>query len=545
MGVFAAVSRFKLFAQGRTARRARRCWSILAGAGLALSAATLASGHDMGMDMGAVGHVHLASTCAPAAQRQIDRGAGFLYSFMYDEARRSFQEAAAAQPACALAHWGQAMSDWQQVEGLPTGDLRAAAQREIAAAQSASQGSAREKAYVAALNLIYQVSPTKDEDRLKAYSRSMGALAARYPGDRQAPVIYALSLLSLSDYDPDLIYRRKALTILNRALTREPHNPGIIHFIIHASDNPGMARYGLAAARQYAKVAPASAHARHMPGHIFARLGFWRDDISSNLASKAAAEAPGVAHTEAQNRLHALEFLQYAYLQLGDVDKAREMTREAAAIAPTEVSPGFDGYYAWVQASLPARFDLETGDWRAALGLSASETANVFAKRSIFWAHAVAAGHLGDAAAGAQAMADYRATLSAGEGEKSPSTQQKEVEAWALFAQGRTDEAVAELGPVADAQDRVGKGEVELPAREMMGDMLRLAGRPAQALNAYSASLKADPGRFNTLLHAAQSASASGDARLAMLLRRRLLDNARHPTGAARDALSGLRGLAS
>jgi tetratricopeptide (TPR) repeat protein len=527
-------------ARPQTPGRAGRPWRVVHAAGAALALAARARAHDM--DMGVVGQVHLASSCAPAAQRQIDRGVGFLYSFMYDEARRSFQAAAAAQPACALAHWGAAMSDWQQVEGLPTGDLRAAAQREIAAAQGASRQTARESAYVAALSLVYQASSLRDEERLKAYAAAMGALAERYPGDRQAPVLYALALLSLSDHDPDLIYRRRALRILNRALTLEPHNPGIIHFIIHASDNPGMARYGLTAARRYARVAPASAHARHMPGHIFARLGLWRDDIRSNLASKAAAEAPAVAHAEAQNRLHAIEFLQYAYLQVGDVDRARAVTAEAALIAPTEVSPGFDGYYGWVQASLPARFDLETGDWCGALALSAPADGNLFAKRSIYWAHAVAAGHLRDAPAAAQALADYRATLGPEEGETVRAAQLEEVKAWALFAEGRTDAAVAGLSPVADTQDRVGKGEVELPAREMLGDMLRLAGRPAEALTAYRASLRADPGRFETLLHAAETAAAAGDDRVAARLRRRLLDNAPRPTGAARDALAAAPG---
>ena len=218
------------------------------------------------------------------------------------------------------------MADYEQIigGGLPQGAQLNAGLKAIAKAQSAPEKTAREQAYINAIAIIYAAASIPDHDaRVRRYSAAMGAIHTAYPADHQAAVLYAMSLLKDGmPEDPNLVLARKALAILGHVLKVEPDNPGVIHFIIHATDNPRMASLGLDAARRYAKVAPAAPHALHMPSHIFARLGLWNEDIQSNLASKAASEQPALLHTKAENRLHAMDFLQYAYLQIGDEDRA-------------------------------------------------------------------------------------------------------------------------------------------------------------------------------------------------------------------------------
>jgi hypothetical protein len=472
--------------------------------------------HGMDMPM-AVGHVDFSNSCSPAVKRDLDNGVAALYSFWFAKSHEFFEKAAAKDPDCAIAFWGEAMSDYEQIEGgsLPEGEQLADGQRAIARGEAAPRKTAREKAYLDAVAIIFDASGIPDHDqRVQRFSAAMGAISAAYPSDRQAAVIYAMSLLKNGmPADPDLLQARKALTILNGVLKTEPDNPGVAHFIIHAADNPEMASFGLDAARRYAKVAPAAPHALHMPGHIFARLGLWDEVIRSNLASEKAAEQSSLIHTEAQNRLHAMEFLQYAYLQTGQDAKAADVAREAATISQTDFGPGFRQYWPLKEAGFPSRQALETRDWPAALALEPTSGPDVLARQIVYWTHSVAAGHLRNAQAAEQALAAYEATLSPSDlnaMKANPRAQWAEAKAWTLFTEGQNDAAVALLRPIADRQDHIGKGELELPAREMMGDMLRLAGRSADALHEYRLSLLADPGRLNTLLHAGEIAESLG-----------------------------------
>ena len=150
--------------------------------------------------------------------------------------------------------------------------------------------------------------------------------------------------------DVKLVNPRHAVAILNPLLRRFPDHPGIAHYLIHACDNPHMAQDGLAAARRYAQIAPAAPHALHMPAHIYARLGLWQDDIRSNLASKAASEVKTGPRVGAENRLHAMEFLEYAYLQIGHENEAHAILNEARTVKASDVDPQVNDYYPQVQA---------------------------------------------------------------------------------------------------------------------------------------------------------------------------------------------------
>ena len=410
-----------------------------------------------------VGHVHLQTSCSPAVAADLDRGLSLFYSFWYEEARKGFTQAAVADPGCAMAYWGQAISEYQPVESLPEGTQLQGGREYLAKARAASEQSSRERGYIDALGIIFDTTAIpKAGARAGAYSEAMSKIYAANPVDSTATTLYALSLLSpeLPD-DPTLSRNRAALALLNNVLKQEPDNPGVMHFIIHASDNPALASYGLDAAHRYAQIAPASAHALHMPGHIFARLGLWQDDIKSNLASEAAAEnhSSGM-HTGAQHRLHAMEFLQYAYLQTGQDSKAEAIIQEAQTIKASDLEPGFEGYYGWVEASFKVRFALETEDWAAALKLMPPTDAGLYVRRVDYWGQAIAAGHLHDRASAAFALSQYEATFTKPEladEEAHQSAQLAEARAWAAFASGDSAKAIAVLRPAADHQDKVSK----------------------------------------------------------------------------------------
>jgi tetratricopeptide (TPR) repeat protein len=318
-----------------------------------------------------------------------------------------------------------------------------------------------------------------------------------------------------------------------------PNHPGIAHYIIHACDNPGMAQEGIEAAARYAAIAPAVPHALHMPSHIFMRLGLWRDDIRSNLASKAASEDPAV-HVGAEARLHAMEFLEYAYLQSGELLQAAAILAEAKTVNEADVDPRFPHYYSIVEALYPALFAIETRDWGMAANLKLMGP-NWFTQAQALLAHAVAAGHLHDAQGGkaaAEALETSVAPYPMLRAGASNATLPDEIRAWARFAQGDLPGAATLLQPVADRQDKLGEGGIEVPAREMLADMLLLNGQFAEALHEYQGVLASDPNRFNALLAAGRAAEELGERDVAANYYRTLLANC---TGANGSALVALR----
>jgi tetratricopeptide (TPR) repeat protein len=335
------------------------------------------------------------------------------------------------------------------------------------------------------------------------------------------------------------------VTILYPIFRQHPDHPGIAHYIIHACDNPVMAQQGLEAARRYASIAPAAPHALHMPGHIFARLGLWDEDIRSNLASKAASENP-TAHVGAENRLHAMEFLEYAYLQIGYDDEAWAIVTEGSTVKQSDVDSRYPSYYADIEARNPALFAIETRDWALATSLKPIEGADWVSQSQTLLAHAVAAAHLHDAQ-GATAAAQSIELLT----EANPrmrvgaprASVPDEIRAWAHFSQGDLQGAIRLLRSVADRQGKIGKGEVELPAREMLAEMFFLSGDFSQALHEYQISLTSDPNRFNALLGAGQAAEGLGNRDVAAGYYQTLLASCTNADGKALAALSHPRAV--
>jgi tetratricopeptide (TPR) repeat protein len=323
----------------------------------------------------------------------------------------------------------------------------------------------------------------------------------------------------------------------------------VAHYLIHAADNPQLAELGLPAARRYAEIAPASPHALHMPSHIFARLGLWQEDIGSNLASVAAARQPSAMHVGAEHQVHAMDFLEYAYLQIGDDAKAKAIVDQLDSIRGEDVDPGLDGYLNKMLAHFPAMYALETHDWKAAEALPVRADAQPYYQAATYWARAVGAGHLRDAAGAKEAVEHYDASVEATRKTKNAfrseymTSDGDQARAWLLFAEGKNDEAVSLLRSVADKQDAQGKGEVELPAREMLGDMLVEMGRTHEALQEYEKSLKTDPNRFNGLYGAAHAAELSGEHSVATRYFAQLLENCSNTPSSERPELSRARAL--
>lgn len=478
-----------------------------------------------------IGKVSFPISCAPEVQKPFNLGVALLHSYWYEEAEKQFEEVAAKDPKCSMAYWGEAMTLHRPAYTQPSKqDLQQG--RMLLRKAEALVATERERAYIAALAAFYAGERADYGQRAAAWCQGMEKVYSAYPEDREAGAFYGLSLLvSQSDNDKTLSNTRKAIQILNRLLEEEPNHPGAAHYLIHAADNPNLAELGLPAARRYAQIAPAVPHALHMPSHIFARLGLWQEDIQSNLASLAAARQPSAMHIGAENQVHAMEFLEYAYLQVGLNDKAEEMIGELQRVHKEDLNPGLEDYLDWHHAQFPARYVLETRNWKEAVALQVAPDSDLRARAVTYWARAIGAGHLRDGAAVREAVAQFDGMVEAvrngprPERAKSMETNRDEAHAWLAFAEGKKEEALNLLRPIADKQDAFGKGEVELPAREMLADMLLEMGRAQEALDQYEKSAKTDPNRLDGLYGAARAAELTNHLERATQYYTQLLKN--------------------
>jgi len=480
-----------------------------------------------------LGMVDLEISCAPRVRADFNRGVALLHSFWHDRAFLDFENVASSDTDCAIAYWGEAMTHFHQLLGSPTAaDIQAGAS-ELAEADRAREKSPREAAYIKALHRFFDGYRVEDYlQHATAYADAMANVAKTYPNDLEAQVFYALALLASDPpNDVQLVNPRKAFGILKPLFREHPNHPGIAHYIIHACNNPQMVQEGLSAAREYAQIAPQVPHALHMPSHIFARLGLWQDDIASNLASKGAAEAAGLRHG-AENRLHAMEFLEYAYLQTGRFDEAKTIVTEAGTVRPTDVDPRYPDMWAAVEARYPALLAIETKNWTMAEDLKPITGGGISSQEATLLANAEGAAHLRDPKVARDALQRLESLIS-GETRASETAAAIEIRAWVDFTRGNLKDAAALLQPLAERQAKIGKGEVEIPAREMLADMLLSSGQPAEALTQYRQSLSSDPARFNALLGATQAAEQLGRNRLAERYYRTLLANCRRADGSA------------
>ncbi|MEA3198095.1 MAG: hypothetical protein QOF32_2147 [Gammaproteobacteria bacterium] len=478
-----------------------------------------------------LGTVSFPVSCAPAVQARLTRGVALLHDFWYQEAQRQFEEIAKADPDCAMAHWGVAMSLFHQIWDRPDAATVAHGWREMQSAQAHPAKTPREREYVAALSGFYQPDQRDYRSRIEGYAAAMAKLYADYPLDTDAGAFYALAMLAAqAPDDASVTQNQKAMAVLTRLFAKYPDHPGVVHYIIHACDTPSLAPDGLVAARHYGEIAASAPHAVHMPGHIFARLGMWQADIDSNLDSVAASHAAEARkQSGAMDQFHSDDFLLYAYLQSGQDARAKAVLADsAAAIAHFETMSDMGDHYMtgmfpYYRTKLPIFYDLEMRDWNVAAALEAVASAPPEAQTLTFWARTVAAGHLHQPRQARDDLREYDALIEKIKKGRhayfADSTgariERGEMLAWSAYAEGNSADAVKQMQESADLQDKVGQGEVDIPAREMLADILLELKRPQEALVEYKRSLTLSPNRFNGLFNAGVAAEAVGDKALA------------------------------
>lgn len=481
-----------------------------------------------------LGRVTFATTCSPQAHSTFLRGVAWLHSFEYEPAEKTFNEAAAADPDCAIAQWGTAMSLYHPLWAPPSPVEIERGRAAVAKAEVRPAKSQRERDYVAAIAAFYRDSDKIDhKTRVLAHNAAMAELHKKYPADREAAIFYALSETAVGTMskDPTFAHEMNAAAILDAALKDEPDHPGVAHYLIHSFDYPALAELAVPAAKRYAGLAPASAHAQHMPSHIFTRLGMWEESIASNLKSEQAAhELMRRKNFDGGSReaLHAMDYLAYAYLQTGQDSKARQVFANLSAMQKVD-EPIFSVAYA--ATAIPARLALEQRQWKDAANLQVPGNVLALAPLENFqwaaahvhFARAVGAARSGNAVAAKLEVAklgeiegklqvppgtyDWKAQVGIG---------RQIAAAWLARAEGKNDEAVRAMRAAADFDDANDKHPVTpgaiLPAREQLGELLLELKRPADALREFEASLKRAPGRLAGMYGAARAARLSGDA---------------------------------
>ncbi|MEA2080273.1 MAG: tetratricopeptide repeat protein [Pseudomonadota bacterium] len=473
-----------------------------------------------------IGQVNFPVSCSVETRDSFERAIMMLHHMMYAQAEKEFRSIVASEPDCAMAHWGIAMTLFHPLwPGEPTEAELQQGSQAIEMAKSLPPPTDRETAYIAAAGSYYKNWGNKSHpERIASWKTAQNNVYQNNGDDTDAAGFYALALLATAPKeDKSYTHQREAGAILEALYSREPEHPGVVHYLIHAYDNPELAARALEAARAYDKIAPDVPHALHMPTHIFTRLGIWTDSINWNTRSARAALNYPANGAISHHYLHALDYLIYAYLQGAEDAKAEavlEQMNEKDNYQQTFVT----GY---ALAALPARYTLERKQWRDAAGLE------VPARDSFPWesypeveaishyARGLGAARGGNAAGARGALsaldAIHARLVEAGQQYWGVlvDAQRKTVAAWLDFSEDREDSAIQLMEEAARLEESVDKNPVTpgsvLPARELLGDMLLQSGNPEKAIKAFETSLETAPNRFNSLYGAGLAAERKGD----------------------------------
>jgi tetratricopeptide (TPR) repeat protein len=509
-----------------------------------------------------LGEVNFKISCSPEAQKQFNQAVAWLHSFEYEEAEQAFTEVTVTDPKCGMGHWGVAMSHYHPLWASPSATELQQGWEAVEKAKAAGAATERERGYINAIEVFYKDADKIDHrTRAFAYSDAMKRLHDNNPTDREAGVFYSLTLIATGTMANDKTYVREkeAAQILNRVLAVEPQHPGVSHYIIHSYDYPALAQLALPAARSYAKIAPASAHAQHMPSHIFTRLGYWQEAIRSNLDAKASAKAHAARNKLPDvwdEQLHAMDYLAYAYLQTAQDKHAWGVLEELNKIRRVD-PPTFKVAYAF--SAIPARYALERRKWADAArlelpfadagnanaatpGITAASSSWAFpwarfgwAKAQIHFARAIGAARTGDVASARREvdeLAAIKQSLNLAKGEydwaKQIEIERLIASGWLAYAEGKHDDSLKIMREAADLDDATDKHPVTpgaiLPAREQLGELLLELKQPKEALLAFETSLRSAPNRFNGLYGAARAAKLAGDPARARSYQAKLLE---------------------
>ena len=477
------------------------------------------------------GRVHFPVSCSPQAQQRFDQAVAMLHSFHFPATGQAFAAITQAEPDCAMAWWGVAIS--QRLNPLlppfPPEALRRGWEA-IQRARAAAPRTERERDWIEAMATFFQdYDHVPQRARTLAYEAAMERLAVKYPDDDEAQIFHALAIDEAVDLS-DKTYARqlKAGAILERMQARLPDHPGITHYLIHTYDYGPLAERGLPAARRYAALAPAAGHALHMPSHIFSTLGLWNEAIPCDLASIASYTEyfgkmdPSVAGKPAlvPRNYHSVDFLANAYMQRAQDQRAAALLEPYRAITEPPTKATLYAAHTGLAAAF-VRYDFDRGAWAEAAQLPVLKTPYPQAEAISWFGRAVGAARSGDPA-GAKADLEHIHALGgkladAGDAywAEQVKIQEEAAAAWIALAEGRRDEAVQMVRAAAELEDRTEKSiamENRLsPMREALGEMLLAVGEPAAALRAFEASLHVAPNRYRSIAGAAKAAEATGD----------------------------------
>jgi Tfp pilus assembly protein PilF len=463
-----------------------------------------------------LGTVHFATSCNETAQRRFDRGMRYQHSFWYQSSKELFEDVLKADSECGIAYWGIALSLLFNPHAPPPPPNLPLGLAAIQKGKAVGAKTQRERDYIDALTVFYtDYDKSPHGARVQAYLKAMEGLAARYPNDDEAQIFYAITLnVAASPNDKTYANQLKGAALLEPIFRRQPRHPGVAHYLIHLYDTPALAEKGLDAAKRYSAIAPAAPHAQHMPSHIFTRVGAWNESIMSNTASARAAKD----NKDFDEQLHAMDYMVYAHLQLGQDKNAQAVVADMNAV--TGINPDrFVSPYAL--AVSPARYAVERGDWKSAAELPVRPSKFAYADAMTHFARALGAARIGNPAA-AKAdiakLAELREKLR--EAKDTYWTEQVDIQwqiasAWLLYAEGKYDDALKAMNATADAEDKTEKHPVTpgvpTPARELYGAMLLGRGMANEALAAFEATLKKEPNRLGATLGAAKAAERAGD----------------------------------
>ena len=493
---------------------------------------------------GQFGKLKFSLSCNYETRATFDLAVALLHSFQYSEAEKAFVKVIDADPNCPMAYWGVAMSIYHAAWFPPTEKDLIKGSKIMKVAKELEMDD-KQRDYINAIDAFYTDWKTVDhKTRAKRFEKKMEQIYLKYPEDVEAAIFYTLALFSTRDRaGKDYINERKAGKILESLFASNPDHPGIAHYIIHNYDNPVLAHKALETARRYAKIAPSSSHAQHMPSHIFTRLGIWDESISSNIlsaeSSRCYTESAGI-NSAYFEELHAIDYLVYAYLQKGANSNAEKQYLEISKLNKFHPANTIASIYPI--AAIPARLALENKNWERAANLKLQEIGLdwedfPWQKAIHHFARSLGASQTKDFDSAEQEieiLKELHQNLIA-QNDRSKAIQIKQLEiqiktsqAWSSFRKNDVKNGLALMQEAVAIEQKTSKHPITpgdiLPAIELLGDMLLEMGENKEALDAYQESLKTHPNRFNGIYGAAIAAERSGNTKKAIIYFEQLLE---------------------
>jgi tetratricopeptide (TPR) repeat protein len=480
-----------------------------------------------------LGELNFPVSCNVAAQQEFNRAMALFHSFWFDPAKVSFAKVLQHDPECGMAYWGISIVSMGNPFTWPTNPSASKA-GEPAAAEANRVGakSERERDYIAALGTFFKDWETTEfRPRAIAFEKALEGVAAKYPKDEEAQILYALALnITALPTDKSFANQLMAAAILEPLFKKYPNHPGVAHYLIHTYDYAELAEKGLSAARAYGAIAPTVPHVLHMPSHIFSRVGLWKEMVDANRASYLAAKGELKEKTlgiGAYDALHAMDYMVFGQLQQAQDKAAKQLVDEAGVIRKVNVE---NVVAAYAFAAMPARYALERGDWAQAAKLTLSPPDLTWSKFPqaegiLVFARGLGAARSGNLTAARkdvdrlQALKEALTAAKSGYWASQTDFQIKAVNGWVALAEKRNDDGLQLMRAAAEAEEASDKHPVTpgnvVPSRELLGEMLLALGQPKQALAEFEHSLKRDPNRFRGIYGAARAAEAAGNPQVA------------------------------